>query len=511
MLCIRNSSFICFTMDMLRKKIGGFYLVERIGSSGNSEVFVGLNPRTREKRAFKLLENQASFWPVAYTHYLSEVDTIRSLSHQNIINIIEDGILGDCYYYSMECMPGGNLHRRMRRGKISLSAALKLFLPVCDALAYAHGKGVTHRNIKPSNVLFDAAGNPVVSDFGIARNLGAHGERRFSREILGAIGYLAPEQRFGGAKANERADVYALGAMLYQMLMGFPPLGKFPWPCEVQPDFPESVQSVLERCLAFDPARRFENASFLLFELDKSREQVNSETVPAAPAAAAPAGREWSASDLSAVPDRKTDRIETWFRFLRTGTSRDRLAVIREMVDRIEPAEARAVLKLYSGEGDRVRWGLIRVLGELKIESATPLILSDLRSPFHTECVIEALGKIGAEEAYDSVRDYLGEHPEYAAAALLPLANMGKEKSIRYLRRYLGHDEPGLRQAAVRALSSIPAEESLQILKEHLCLEQNEGVRASLFQAVHTLQAILLPKLESNLPNADAFPKTRSL
>ena len=313
-------------MDMLRKKIGGFYLVERIGSSGNSEVFVGLNPRTREKRAFKLLESQTTLWPVAYTHYLSEVDAVRSLSHQNIINIIDDGILEDSYYYSMDFMPGGNLYRRMRRGKISLGSALNLFLPVCDAIAYAHGKGVIHRNIKPSNVLFNAAGNPVVSDFGIARALSARGGRKFSGEILGAIAYLAPEQRFGGGKANERADVYALGAMLYQMLMGFPPLGKFPWPCEIQSDFPGAVQSVLEKCLAFDPARRFENASFLLFELDKSREQMNSE---AAPAATAEAVKEWMTPDISVKPDHKTDRIETWFRVLRTGTSRERLAVIR--------------------------------------------------------------------------------------------------------------------------------------------------------------------------------------
>jgi hypothetical protein len=494
-------------MEMLRSKIGGFYLVERIGSSRNSEVFMGLNPRTREKRAFKVLENQSGSWPGAYTHYLSEVDTVRSLSHQNIIRILEDGILESSYYYSMDFMPGGNLCRRLQRGKIALNTAMKLFLPICDAIAYAHGKGVAHRNIKPANVLFDAAGNPVVSDFAIARALRLHGERKFSGEILGAIAYLAPEQRFGGPKANERADVYALGAILYEMVMGFPPLGNFPWPREIEPDFPEGVQSVLQRCLTLDPAGRFENASFLLFELDKNREQVALDTAAATPTAA---GNSEAASDVAALPDCKTDRIETWFRALRTGTSRERLAVIREMVDKIEPAEARAVLKLYSGEGDRVRWGLIRVLGELKIESAAPLILSDLRSPFHTECVIEALGKIGAEEAYDPIREYLADHPEYAAAALLPLANIGKEKSIRYLRRYLGHDEPGLRQAAVRALASIPAEESLQILKEHLCLERNESVRAGLFQAVHALQNILLPKLESDV-SLDSFPRIRNL
>ena len=105
------------------------------------------------------------------------------------------------------------------------------------------------------------------------------------------------------------------------------------------------------------------------------------------------------------------------------------------MVDKILPSEANAVIKLYPEEGDRVRWGLIRVLGELKMEFATPIILNDLRNSFHTECAMEALGKIGSDGAFIAIRDYITDHPESALIGLLPLARTGKHKALKCIRR----------------------------------------------------------------------------
>jgi hypothetical protein len=329
-----------------------------------------------------------------------------------------------------------------------------------------------------------------------------------SGEILGTIAYLAPEQRFSSKKVNRRADVYALGAILYEMLMGFPPLGKFPRPTEVNPGFPESLQSVLEKCLAIDPENRYEHAGQLQTELEIFSGVAGGGSRTTA-ASGPPAKRAFAIADDVNMPPIKTDRIESWFQVLRTGTTRERLGVVREMVDKLTASEAKAIVKIYPEEGDRVRWGLIRVFGELKIEAAVPLILSDLKNSFHSECAIEALGKIGSEDAYNTIREYINGHPESAILALLPLAKTGKQKAIKYLQRYLNHEMAVLRQSAVHAFASIASVESLQVLKEQLCIERDEKVRSSLFQAVHTLQAVLLPDI-TTIQKAESIPATRN-
>jgi hypothetical protein len=496
-------------MSMLRKKIGNFYLVEQIGSGGMSEVFLGINPKTREKRAFKVLGKCASLSPSTYARFLREVDIIRGLVHPGIIRILDNGVLEECYYYSMEFMPGGNLNRRLERGKVAMNTAVELFIPICAAMAYAHESGVIHRDLKPSNILLNKTGNPVVSDFGIAKILNYEKSALTqSGEILGTIAYLAPEQRFSSKKVNRRADVFALGAILYEMLMGFPPLGKFPRPIEINPDFPESLQAILEKCLATDPDNRYEHAGHLQTELEKCSEFANDiSRIAACPNP--PVKRAFTiADDVNALPI-KTDRIESWFQVLRTGTTRERLGIVREMVEKLSSAEAKAIVKIYPEEGDRVRWGLIRVLGELRIDSAIPLILSDLRNSYHTECAIEALGKIGSEEAYNTIRDYVSEHPESAIIALLPLAKTGKQKAVRYLQRYLNHELAVLRQTAVQALASIASVESMQALKEQLSIERDDKVRSSLFQAVHSLQAGMLPDI-TTIQKVESPPDARN-
>jgi hypothetical protein len=496
-------------MSMLRKKIGNFYLVERLGSGGMSEVFLGINPKTREKRAFKIMGMRASMHASSYVRFQREVQIIRGLAHPSIIRIMDNGVLDDTYYYSMEYMPGGNLNRRIERGRIPISEAVGLFAPICAAMAYSHEQAIIHRDLKPSNILLNADGGPVVSDFGIAKALdSSKTSLTQSGEILGTIAYLAPEQRFNTKKVNRRADVYALGAIFYEMLMGFPPLGKFPWPREVQPDFPESLQTLLEKCLVLDPENRLEHAGLLMLEFEKCPEFKGEKTGNLTIESSA---RKFSAIESAELAPTKTDRIESWFHVLRTGTTRERLATVREMIDKITPAEAKAILKIYPEEADRVRWGIIRVLGELKIEAATALILRDMSSPLHTECAIEALGKIGSDEAYNEIRKYVIAHPEIAMIAMLPMAKTGKQRAVKDLCIYLNHEMAVLRQAAVQALASIASMESLSLLKKRMSVEHDEKVRASLFQAVRSIQEILKSGIEEATHDSETIYGMRSL
>ncbi len=495
-------------MGMLRKKIGSFYLVEKIGSGRMSDVYLAIDPRSRQKRAYKILKKRVMNFPTDYTCFLRDIEIIGGLAHPGIIKIFDNGILEDCYFYSMEYIPGRNLSQHLSREKINLITAVKLFLRICNAMAHAHDKGVLHKGLKPSNILLRSPEDPVISDFGIAKSIAVEKSALTQPgAILGPIAYLAPEQRYDSKIINQRSDIYALGAILYEMLMGFPPLGEFPWPQNILPDFPSSLQPILEKCLATQPENRFANAGTLERQLEKCKEikGICRETETSQTGCTISSGESvnpWC---------NKTDRIESWFRVMRTGTTRERLATVRNMVDTIEASEIKAILKLYSGENDRVRWGLIRVLGDLKIPSATPLILNDLKNPFHAECAIEALGKIGAYEAFGEILKYIESHPESAPLALTPLAQTGKERAIPYICRHLNNDVSTVRQASVRALASIKSEKALKALKEHTSVERNEKVRGSLLEAVYTMESTLLPRLNIPIPDPVIIHKSREV
>lgn len=483
---------------MLRRKIGNFYLVGKLGSGSMSGVYLAIDPKSRQKRAFKISEKRIRKFSSEYTRFLREVELIRSLEHPSIIKIFDKGVLDDCCYYSMEHMPGGNLECTMGCRRKDIRSAVALFLRICLAMAHVHSRGIIHRNLKPSNILLDCNGQPVVSDFGIAKSIAIERTALIqSGKILGTIAYLAPEQKFDTKQVDQRADVYALGAMLYEMVMGFPPLGKFPWPSEVLKGFSGPLQSILEKCLAIKPENRFAHAGLLAVELEKC--EVSGDFNDSEISAQAVSTRD--STEITGYMPKKKDRIEKWLNILRTGTTRERLTVIREMVDTIESSEVNAVLKLYTSENDRVRWGLIRVLGDLKVPAATPLIINDLGSPFHAECALEALGNIGSREAFHEIVRYLESNPENARIALIPMAQTGGTRAIPLICRYLTHETTVLRQTSVRALAGIKSVESLQALKDRSRFENDEKVRRSLDHTVCSLESELLPRLNVHATN----------
>ena len=472
-------------MDYLRRKIGTFYLTELLGQGGMSHVYLAVNPRTKEKRAAKILPKRATASPVSYARFLREIEIIRTLAHPHIVKILDSGVLDDCYYYMMELMTGGSLARRLARGRIPLEESVALFEVVCSAMAHAHDKGIIHRDLKPSNILLNGTGEPMISDFGIAKHLdGENTALTKSNEILGTIAYLAPEQRFNTKRVDRRADVYALGSILYEMIMGFPPLGKFPWPRETQTGFPESIHSILEKSLALNPNDRYLHAGSLLAYITQQHEAGTKsrppERIPV---------RQMSKPETENVP--RLDRLEYWFQVLRTGTTKERLGIVREMIDQVEPGEAKAILKLFETEEDRVRWGLIRVLGELKITAAMPMIINELKNPYHCECAIDALGKIGADEAFNPLNEFLSKNPENAMITLLPLARTGKQRALKCLRSYLSSEMVTLREAAIRAMAVVETPECLRILKEHLSREHDDRAHKALQQAIRSLESAI--------------------
>jgi HEAT repeat protein len=489
-------------MDMLRKRLGEYYIVEHLGSGGMAHVYLALNPRTKDKRAVKIMIKRATTSPIAYARFLREVEIIRGLVHPHIIRITDSGVLDDCYYYMMDYMPGGSLAHKLARGRLPIKEVIRYFIGICDAMAYAHGRNIIHRDLKPANILLNSSAEPVVSDFGIARAIDStYSGLTKSKEVMGTIAYLAPEQRIDTKRVDRRADVYALGTLRYEMIMGFPPLGKFPWPRETQPDFPKALERIIEICLALDPADRYSHAGLLLKDLSHVWRSMRD------PASARMEDARPGELDRAVTKQQKgTERIEEWLQVLQSGTTRERLAVVREITDKVDARELDILITRFAGENDRVRWGLILVFGELRIPAACPLLLAELDIPLHRECAIEALGKIGTEQAFEPILNYLSRHREAAATVLMPLALTGKERAIPHLKGYLSSPLASLRSATVRAIAAIASPQSLSLLKEHLAMEADEKVRSGIRQSIQALRVVLFNPGTQYNPETEILP-----
>ena len=204
-----------------------------------------------------------------------EAETVAQLSHPHIVPLHFIGQKDDLIYLVMQCIEGGSLADKLTRDKqLSIDDAARIFQEVASALAHAHKRGVVHRDIKPQNVLLDAeSGRALVTDFGIARTAEG-GSLTATGMVVGTPAYLSPEQ-VTGEPSDHRADIYALGVMMYEMLAGQPPftgatptavlmkrLGGPPPPLQsVRADVPAPLAELVEACLATDPNERIQNAA----------------------------------------------------------------------------------------------------------------------------------------------------------------------------------------------------------------------------------------------------------
>ncbi len=211
---------------------GRYELRTVLGRGGMAEVWLGFDRRLDRAVAVKILPPAGPADPSARDRFDREARTVARLSHPNIVAVHDVGTDAgspaggaEVSYLVMELVQGGSLADRLAAGPLPVAAAVAVAVQVCDALEAAHAAGVVHRDVKPANILFTgaAADRVKVCDFGIARVTGAgQAELTASKQVLGTSAYMAPEQATGGP-VDARSDIYALGCVLYAMLVGHPP------------------------------------------------------------------------------------------------------------------------------------------------------------------------------------------------------------------------------------------------------------------------------------------------
>jgi tRNA A-37 threonylcarbamoyl transferase component Bud32 len=237
-------------------------ILELVGQGAMGIVYKARQPKLDRFVALKIL-SQSLASDVTFTErFTREGRLLAKLSHPNIVTVHDFGQANGFFYLLMEFVNGVNLRQAMQAGRFTPAQALALVPDVCEALQYAHTQGILHRDIKPENILLDANGRIKIADFGIAKLLGeakAEGALTGSGAAIGTPHYMAPEQIEKPAEVDHRADIYSLGVVLYEMLTGELPLGKFPPPSQKTP-VNAGVDALVLRVLEKERERRYQTA-----------------------------------------------------------------------------------------------------------------------------------------------------------------------------------------------------------------------------------------------------------
>ncbi len=237
----------------------GYRVVAIVGFGGMGTVYRAVQLSMEREVALKVLHQRYSHVPRFVERFEREATALAALNHPNIVAVIDRGRVGDTYYLVMEYVRGRTLRYLIRNKRLTVERAVEIAIQICDALQAAHGCGVVHRDIKPGNILVTPEGLVKVADFGIVHIAGddKHAERE-RRTRLGTAKYMAPEQRGTGLVVDHRADIYALGITLYEMLTGQLPGGS---PASAHnPAIPKPLDEIIERATREDREERFQSA-----------------------------------------------------------------------------------------------------------------------------------------------------------------------------------------------------------------------------------------------------------
>jgi serine/threonine-protein kinase len=261
-------------MAIQPEKIGIYEIKSELGRGGMATVYRGYDPRFEREVAVKVLPHELLHAdPQFRLRFEREAKIVAQLEHSAIVPVYDVGEADGQPYFVMRYMNGGSLAERIKAGVFTMDEAILILGAIAPGLDEAHSKGIVHRDIKPSNILFDKRGNPYISDFGIAKLSQAQAGNVTGSAIIGTPAYMAPEQA-QGTEVDGRADIYALGIILFEMLTGKQPYeadtpmavaikhitDPVPRIRQSNPKLPEGMETIIQKAMAKNRDDRFTTA-----------------------------------------------------------------------------------------------------------------------------------------------------------------------------------------------------------------------------------------------------------
>ena len=261
-------------------KIGRYEIESELAVGGMGIIFLARDPYIQRQVIVKVLMYSRTLDDVYREYFQREAEVIAALEHPCIVPVYDFGWHGKQPYIIMRYMAGGSLQDRLKESELKLTEMAHIFKRVAEALDAAHAQNIIHRDVKPSNILFDVTGEAFLSDFGIAKSKPITDEE--GEWLVGTPGYMSPEQVLGDS-VDGRSDIYALGVVLYRLLTGSMPFSSdsvtglinahvdLPVPDvrEVKANIPAVWQEVVAKALAKDPNDRYRTAGDLARDVNE--------------------------------------------------------------------------------------------------------------------------------------------------------------------------------------------------------------------------------------------------
>lgn len=267
--------------DEIDQLVGSFIrdyrLEQQIGAGGMGVVYRAYDLNGQRDVAIKLIRAGSLAEGEQVQRFRAEAIAAARMQHPNIVPVHEVGRVEGHEFFTMSLVEGGDLKQRLKRGPLSSRQTAQLFLKIARALQYAHERDVVHRDIKPANILLDENQEPLLTDFGIAKLVNSGKDQTGTGQMLGTAVYMAPEQITDSKSVGSPADIYSLGATMYECLTGKAPFDnksvvqllsdvRNRMPASIRttrPDVDQEIESICMRCLQKDPAERYESAEQL--------------------------------------------------------------------------------------------------------------------------------------------------------------------------------------------------------------------------------------------------------
>ena len=269
--------------ELIGKQLGPYQITEKLGEGGMACVFKALQPSMNRSVALKVLPQRYADAPEFAERFEQEARVLATLQHPHILPVFDYGRENGYAYIAMPWIVGGELTSEMTGAPLALKRLVQIISEVGDALDYAHERGVIHRDVKPSNILLDARGHCLLTDFGIAKLIANGQSASPNGSLIGTPAYMAPEQSMGD-NVDARSDIYSLGVVLYELATGRPPYraetplavvmkhlhDPLPSPRQINPTLAPEVEAVILKSLAKGPADRYQRAGQLVDALSRA-------------------------------------------------------------------------------------------------------------------------------------------------------------------------------------------------------------------------------------------------